>query len=102
MAVNQNFKVKKGLEVQDSATIGGGLTVNGIHYPNIDGSLNDVIKTDGNGNLVFGRLSIRDLSDVNLLSLRDGGLLIYDSDQGKWVANVELDNNNQRINGGQY
>jgi len=102
MAVNQNFKVKKGLEVQDSAIIGGGLTVNGISYPRIDGLFNDVIKTDGSGNLVFGKLSINDLSDVNLLSLKDGGLLIYDSDQSKWVANTELNNNSQRINGGQY
>ena len=102
MAVKKNFKVNQGLEVADSATINGGLTVAGITYPKTDGTSDDVIKTDGAGNLVFGKLSIRDLTDVNLLSLRDGGLLVYDSDQQKWVANTDLDNDNQSINGGSF
>lgn len=90
MAVNKSFKVKHGLEVADSAVIHGVLVASGIQYPTADGSLNDVIKTNGNGELSFGKLAISDLSDVDMLSLRDEGLLVYDSAAMKWVASNDI------------
>lgn len=100
MAGSMNFKVKKGLEVADSATIGGGLTVAGIKYPTRDGNRNDVIKTDGNGTLSFGKLSMGDLEDVNLNSLTKGGILIYDSGYEQWIAGNQLQQ--QDVNGGYF
>jgi hypothetical protein len=100
MAGSMNFKVKRGLEVADSATIGGGLTVAGIKYPQQDGNVNDVIKTDGDGTLSFGKLSIGDLSDVSLASLTRGGLLLYDSGYEQFVVGNQLAQ--QDVNGGYF
>ena len=91
MAGRQNFKVRKGLDVTDSATIGGGLIASGLQYPLSDGSSNEVIKTDGSGTLTFGKLSISDLSDVNLASLIDNSILVYDDATQKYVAQNTVD-----------
>ena len=45
MAVKKNFVVKNGIEIQDSATIGGVLKASGLTYPTTDGNNNEVIKT---------------------------------------------------------
>ena len=66
MAGSQNFKVRKGLDVTDSATIGGGLIASGLQYPLSDGSSNEVIKTNGSGTLTFGKLSISAVSYTHL------------------------------------
>lgn len=104
MAVDKNFKVKHGLDVADSANIGGELRASGLRYPTADGNTNDVIKTDGSGNLSLGKLSISDLDDVVLASLREGGLLIYDSAQQRWVASNTITEEKQDISadGGFY
>ena len=39
--------------VGGDATITGGLTANGLVYPSSDGTVGQVIKTDGSGNLSF-------------------------------------------------
>jgi len=97
MAVNRRFIVKNGIEVADSAVISGTLVASGLQYPTADGITNDVLKTDGNGVLSLGKIRIEDLSDVNLASLTQGGLLIYDSATGKFVANNNIDEDNQNI-----
>lgn len=53
MAIQRNFVVKNGLEVGDSASITGTLIASGITYPTADGTSNQVITTDGSGNLSF-------------------------------------------------
>ena len=58
MAGSQNFKVRKGLDVTDSATIGGGLIASGLQYPLSDGSSNEVIKTNGSGSASLALQSI--------------------------------------------
>lgn len=90
MAGGVNFKVRKGLEVTDSATIGGGLIASGLQYPLSDGSANQVIKTDGSGNLSFGQVSIGGIEDVSLTGLADGDLLIYNSATELWEASDEI------------
>lgn len=104
MAIDKNFKVKHGLEVADSAIINGLLVAAGLRYPTADGNINDVIKTDGSGNLSFGKLSISDLDDVVLASLREGGLLVYDSAAQKWTATNTITEDKQDIttDGGFY
>lgn len=97
MAVDKNFKVKHGLEVADSAVINGILKASGLRYPTADGNTNDVIKTDGSGNLSLGKLSISDLDDVVLASLREGGLLVYDSAAQKWTATNTITEDKQDI-----
>ena len=81
-----NFKVRRGLEVTDSASIGGGLIASGLQYPLSDGSSNQVIKTDGNGTLSFGQISFSGLEDITLTGLQDGDILTYDAVTQKWVA----------------
>lgn len=90
MAINKRFIVRKGLEVNDSAVLNGVLVASGLRYPTLDGNPNDVIKTNGAGTLSFGKLAISDLSDVDMQSLQDEGLLVYDSDEGKWFAKNEI------------
>jgi len=102
MAVKKNFVVRQGIEVADSAVIGGALVASGLTYPTADGTNNDVIKTNGSGTLSFGKLSVGDLNDVNLTSLDDAGLLIYDSATDKWVARNELVGQNITSDGGFY
>ena len=104
VAIDRNFKVKHGLEVADSANINGQLTVSGINYPTADGNSNDVIKTDGSGNLSFGRISLSELDDVVLASLREGGLLVYDSASQRWTATNTITEDKQDIttDGGFY
>lgn len=85
----RNFVVKSGLEVADSAVISGTLTASGLSYPTSDGDASDVIKTDGSGNLSMGKLSLTNLSDVDIQSLREGGLLQYDSATDRFVASAD-------------
>ena len=56
MAVKQNFIVKSGIEVADSATFAGSFKASGLNYPTADGSNNEVIKTNGSGTLVYAVL----------------------------------------------
>jgi hypothetical protein len=102
MAVKQNFVVKAGLEVADSATIGGVFKASGIQYPTADGNANEVIKTNGSGTVAFGTLRIRDLNDVNLDTLEEQGLLIYDSASDEWVARNEIVGADINSDGGFY
>jgi hypothetical protein len=104
VAIDKNFKVKHGLEVADSAIINGILVAAGLKYPTVDGNVNDVIKTDGSGNLSLGKLSISDLDDVVLASLREGGLLVYDSAAQKWTAtnSITVDKQDITTDGGFY
>ena len=102
MAVKKNFIVKSGIEVADSATSGGVFTASGIVYPTSDGVANDVMKTNGSGALSFGKLAISDLDDVNLTSLEDQGLLVYDSATSKWIASNELVSQDITSDGGFY
>ena len=90
MAVNKNFIVKKGLEVNDSAVIHGVLIASGIRYPTIDGNNGDVIKTNGSGSLSFGKLALGDLSDIDLQDLEENGILAYDSASSKWLVSTEI------------
>jgi hypothetical protein len=85
----KNFIVKSGLEVADSAVISGTLTASGLSYPTADGEVSDVVKTDGSGNLSLGKLSLNNLSDVDIVSLQEGGLLQYDSDTGRFIASKD-------------
>ena len=96
MATKRNFIIKDGLEVGDSAVISGSLQASGLSYPTSDGDANDVVKTDGSGNLSLGKLSLNNLTDVNIASLQEGGLLQYDSATAKFVASKDEDRFNDK------
>ena len=102
MAVKQNFIVKSGLEVADSATVGGVFKASGLQYPTADGNNNEVIKTNGSGSLSFGTLRIRDLSDVDLSPLQEEGLLIFDPATNTFQARNEIVGNDINTDGGFY
>lgn len=102
MAVKQNFIVKSGLEVADSATVGGVFKASGLQYPTADGNNNEVIKTNGGGSLSFGTLRIRDLSDVDLTTLQEEGILIFDSATNTFQARNELVGADINTDGGFY
>lgn len=105
MALKKNFKINTGLEVSDSVNISGALTAAGLSYPTADGTNQDVLKTDGQGNLTFGRIRISEIEDVLLDGLINGGLLQYDSARQKWVVSTELDTDedqNLTTDGGFY
>ena len=102
MAVKQNFIVKSGLEVADSTTVGGVFKASGLQYPTADGNNNEVIKTNGSGSLSFGTLRIRDLSDVDLTTLEEEGLLIFDSATNTFQARNELVGADITSDGGFY
>ena len=65
MATQKNFVVKNGLEVGDSASITGVLVASGITYPTSDGSANQVITTDGAGNLTLQDIAASNVSFDN-------------------------------------
>ena len=90
MAVKQNFVVQSGLEVADSAVITGVFQASGLTYPTADGNNNEVIKTNGSGSLSFGTLRIRDLSDVDLSTLQEEGILLFDSATNTFQARNEI------------
>jgi hypothetical protein len=72
MAVQKNFVVKNGLEVGDSASIAGVLVASGITYPTSDGSANQVITTDGSGNLTLQPVDYNNLTNTpNVLDSAD-------------------------------
>jgi len=87
MAVNKSFIVKNGLQVADSAVIGGPLVASGLEYPTSDGNSDEILKTNGAGVLTFRKLRLNDLQNVDIVSFQEGGLLIYDSAEGKWKSN---------------
>lgn len=72
MAVQKNFVVKNGLEVGDSASITGVLVASGITYPTSDGTANQVITTDGAGNLTLQPVDYNNLTNTpNILDSAD-------------------------------
>lgn len=91
MGVRQDFKVKKGLEVADAATIGGSLTAAGLSYPSSDGTNGQVLLTDGNGNLAFGSFSASGLADFNLAGSEDGDILVYNAVTEQWSPTDTID-----------
>ena len=58
--------------------------------PTADGSANQVIGTDGSGNLSFlsTTSTLAGADDTNITSPSDGGMLLYDADTSKWIDNV--------------
>ena len=58
--------------------------------PTADGSANQVIGTDGSGNLSFlsTTSTLAGADDTNITSPADGGMLLYDADSSKWIDNV--------------
>jgi hypothetical protein len=102
VAVKKNFIVKSGLEVADSAVVRGVFEASGLQYPTSDGNINDVMKTDGNGTLTLGKINLSDLNDVDLSTLAEEGLLVYDSANEKWVAKNELVGQDITSDGGFY
>tara|TARA_Y100001972_G_C7449416_1_gene230152 strand:- start:168 stop:476 length:309 start_codon:yes stop_codon:yes gene_type:complete len=102
MAVKQNFVVQSGLEVADSAVITGVFKASGLTYPTADGNNNEVIKTNGSGSLSFGTLRIRDLSDVDLSTLEEEGMLLFDSATNTFQARNEIVGADINSDGGFY
>lgn len=49
---------------------------------------------------VKGALNMTNLADVDLTGLADNMLLVFDSDQGKFIASLEL--NGITLNGGDF
>ena len=58
--------------------------------PGADGSANQVIETDGAGNLSFRTVTstIDGATDTNITSAADGAMLLYDTGTSKWIDNV--------------
>ena len=70
----------------------GKVTINESYsLPVADGTVGQVLTTDGAGNLTFadsaggGASAIGDLTDVNITSITDGQYLVYDSATGNWI-----------------
>ena len=74
-----------GLKAAD--TLGSSVT---FTLPTADGSANQVIATDGSGNLSFASTTstLAGGSDVNITSAGDGAMLLYDTGTSKWIDNV--------------
>ena len=49
-----------------------------------------------------GLVNIGDISDIDVSSVSDGSVLIYNGNTSIWEAKVEVKNNNTIINGGFY
>ena len=58
--------------------------------PGADGTANQVIETDGSGNLSFRTVTstIDGATDTNITSAADGAMLLYDTGTSKWIDNV--------------
>ena len=58
--------------------------------PSADGSANQVVETDGSGNLSFRTVTstIDGATDTNITSAADGAMLLYDTGTSKWIDNV--------------
>lgn len=58
--------------------------------PGADGSANQVVETDGSGNLSFRTVTstIDGATDTNITSAADGAMLLYDTGTSKWIDNV--------------
>jgi hypothetical protein len=63
----------------------GKVRIDGIYYPTADGTANQVLQTDGAGNLSFGSISLAldDVSDVTLTAPSNGQVLNYNG--SAWV-----------------
>ena len=55
-----------------------------------DGSANQVVETDGSGNLSFRTVTstIDGATDTSITSAADGSMLLYDTGTSKWIDNV--------------
>jgi hypothetical protein len=70
--------------------------------PSIKGSLSNLSSIQARTVAVGAPKSMSDLSDVEMGSVADGALLVYNGTTGKFVATVELDNHNTKIIGGSF
>jgi hypothetical protein len=72
---NENGLTDRAVFTASGATITGTLTAGGLTYPNSNGSLNQVLTSDGVGNVTWtsAGLSARDTSAMGLLNIANGG-----------------------------
>jgi len=72
---------------------GSGVSINGLYtFPNDDGAIDQVMSTDGAGQLSWvdvsggggGASSLEDLTDVSILNLENNDLLMYNSVASEW------------------
>ncbi len=70
--------------------------------PAIKGSLSNLSSIQARTVAVGAPKSMSDLSDVEMGSVADGALLVYNGTTGKFVATVELNNQNTKIIGGSF
>lgn len=70
--------------------------------PSIKGSLSNLSSIQARTVAVGAPKSMSDLSDVEMGSVADGALLVYNGTTGKFVATVELNNQNTKIIGGSF
>lgn len=71
----------------------GKIVLDGLNWPNTDGSANQVLKTDGAGNLSFATVSggastLNDLTDVNTTGAMNGHVLTYSSASSEWISQL--------------
>lgn len=111
--------INEGLRVDSGGItiLSGGLTINGgdvifpggLQFPENDGTANQVMITDGNGNIGFESIiNILDKTiidevqgySINFTSPEDGDLLIYDSSAEEF--RLSRTSEQHIINGGQY
>ena len=68
----------------------GSIVLDGLNWPQADGTTNYFLKTDGAGNLSWDAptasvANIVDIGDVDITTVADNDLLAYDSVSGNWI-----------------
>jgi hypothetical protein len=70
--------------------------------PAIKASLSNLSSVQARTVAIGAPKALSDLSDVEMGSVADGALLVYNGTSGKFVATVELNNQNTKIIGGSF
>jgi hypothetical protein len=91
-ADSSSININEGLIVDGTLNVSGAATLSGLAYPTSDGTVGQVLQTDGSGTLSFASVSIGDLSIVgsSILSPSSADLTLNSSNGNVVIEGIRV------------
>jgi|TARA_R110000744_G_C19329554_1_gene558438 hypothetical protein len=91
-ADSSSININEGLIVDGTLNVSGAATLSGLAYPTSDGTVGQVLQTDGSGTLSFASISIGDLSIVgsSILSPSSADLTLNSSNGNVVIEGIKV------------
>ena len=91
-ADSSSININEGLIVDGTLNVSGAATLSGLAYPTSDGTVGQILQTDGSGTLSFASVSIGDLSIVgsSILSPSSADLTLNSSNGNVVIEGIKV------------